>query len=101
MIDSLRRLGLWPADRGHFRSVGRIVLLAGLVGVVAGLGAVAFQFLSHVVMKYGLELVAGYKPTGPTGDWNLFDNVQPIFGGFLPWPFRPTWYSGPRAVRSS
>jgi len=46
MIDSLRRLGLWPADRGHFRSVGRIVLLAGLVGVVAGLGAVAFQFLS-------------------------------------------------------
>lgn len=85
MIDSLRRLGIWPAERGHFRSVGRIVLLAGLVGVVAGLGAVAFQFLSHVVMKYGLELVAGYKPGGTSGDWNLFQNIQPLFGGFLPW----------------
>lgn len=63
------RFGVWPSQRGHFRSVGRIILLAGLVGVVAGLGAVAFQFLSHLVMKCGLEFVAGYKPAGPTGDW--------------------------------
>ena len=70
---------------GHFRSVGRIILLAGLVGVVAGLGAVAFQFLSHVVMKYGLELVAGYEPSGPSGEWSLFHDIRPLFGGFLPW----------------
>ena len=89
MIDSLRRLGIWPAERGHFRSVGRIVLLAGLVGVVAGLGAVAFQFLSQLVMKYGLELVAGYKPGGTSGDWNLFQNIRPLFGGFLTGPQMP------------
>ena len=48
-----------PAEPAHLRTVGRMVLLAGLVGVVAGLGAVAFQFLSHLVLKYGLEFFAG------------------------------------------
>ncbi|MCE5325891.1 MAG: chloride channel protein [Planctomycetaceae bacterium] len=85
MIDLLRRWDLWPAPRGHFRSVARIVLLSGLVGVVAGLGAVAFQFLSHLVMKYGLELVAGYHPAGPSGEGSLFHNVAPLFGTFVPW----------------
>jgi hypothetical protein len=42
-----------------------MVLLAGLVGIVAGLGAVAFQYLSRLVLKYGLEFIAGYKPAGP------------------------------------
>ena len=55
MVDLLRRWGLLPAEPAHLRAVGRMVLLAGLVGVVAGLGAVAFQFLSHLVLKYGLE----------------------------------------------
>ncbi|MFB3890525.1 MAG: chloride channel protein [Phycisphaerae bacterium] len=85
MIGYLRRIGLLPTERGHFRAVGRIILLAGLVGVVAGLGAVAFQYLSHIVLKYGLEFVAGYKPGGPTGDWSLFENIRPLFGDFLPW----------------
>jgi CIC family chloride channel protein len=85
MIGFLRRNGLWPAEPGHFRSVGKIVCLAGLVGIVAGLGAVAFQILSHLAVKYGLEMVAGYKPTGPTGDWVTSGAAQPIFGAFLPW----------------
>ena len=62
-----------------------MVLLAGLVGVVAGLGAVAFQFLSHLVLKYGLEFFAGYSPKGPTGEWSIFSDIRPIFGGFSPW----------------
>ena len=85
MIAFLRRWGLLPAEPAHLRAVGRMVLLAGLVGVVAGLGAVAFQFLSHVVLKYGLEFVAGYKPAGPTGEWSIFSDIQPLFGGFAPW----------------
>ncbi len=85
MREFLKRIGLLPAQPGHLKSVGKLIFLAGLVGVVAGLGAVAFQFLSHLVMKYGLELVAGYRPTSPTGEWNVFQSIQPIFGSFLPW----------------
>lgn len=85
MISFLRRWGLLPAEPAHLRAVGRMVLLAGLVGVVAGLGAVAFQYLSHALLKYGLELVAGYKPSGTAGEWNVFRDVRPLFGGFSPW----------------
>ncbi len=85
MVGVLRRWGLLPAEPAHLRAVGRMVLLAGLVGVVAGLGAVAFQILSHLVLKYGLEYVAGYKPVGALGEWSIFSAIQPIFGGFTPW----------------
>jgi CIC family chloride channel protein len=85
MIDKLRHLGLWPSPRGHFHSVGRIILLAGLVGLVAGLGAIAFQFLSHVVVRFGLEYIAGYAPSSPTGEWKVFTAIEPLFGGFHPW----------------
>jgi CIC family chloride channel protein len=85
LLAFLKRVGLLPVEPGHLRSVGRLILLAGLVGVVAGLGAVAFQYLSHVVIRYGLEWVAGYKPTGPVGEWSIFESVRPLFGGFVPW----------------
>jgi CIC family chloride channel protein len=85
MVAFLRRWGLLPAEPAHLRAVGRMVLLAGVVGVVAGLGAVAFQFLSHLVLKYGLEFVAGYKPAGTSGEWNIFPDIRPILGGFTPW----------------
>ena len=85
LIASLRRLGLLPLDSGHLRSVGRIILLAGLVGVVAGLGAVLFQYLSHIVLDYGLTLVAGYTATGPMGEGTDAAVNKPLFGGFVPW----------------
>lgn len=62
-----------------------MVLLAGLVGIVAGLGAVAFQALSRLVMHYGLGLVAGYHPKGPLHELDWFADAAPVFGGFVPW----------------
>ncbi|NLW51079.1 MAG: chloride channel protein [Candidatus Brocadiaceae bacterium] len=85
MAAALRRLGVLHPEPGHLRWVGRVVLLAGLVGVVAGLGAVAFQLLSHVVLRYGLELIAGYRPGGPAGEWDIFSEVRPAFGRLVPW----------------
>ncbi len=81
----LRRVGVWPAVPGRFHTVGRLILLAGLVGVVAGLGAVVFQFLSQMVVSYGLTALAGYSPHGPTGEWKLFARVHPVFREMQPW----------------
>ena len=39
----------------HLRSVGRGIALAGLVGVVAGLGAVVFHTLAEVIEHVALE----------------------------------------------
>jgi CIC family chloride channel protein len=62
-----------------------MVLLAGLVGIVAGLGAVTFQYLSRLLIKYGLQFLAGYKPSGTAGEWKIFSDIHPILGGFAPW----------------
>ncbi len=78
------------ADRSfHFDSVWRLIALAGLVGVIAGLGAVVFQLLSHLVVRYGLEMAAGFKPQSPLGDWQIFGEIQPLLGGFVPWMILP------------
>ncbi|MCB9709390.1 MAG: chloride channel protein [Myxococcales bacterium] len=81
-----------PPDRAQ--RIGRLILLCALVGVVTGLGAVAFdwsvQFGKHVLM----DGVAGYRPAVPAGDagrfgetnqpfrpWVLF--LLPVLGGFV------------------
>jgi CIC family chloride channel protein len=69
----------------RLRSMGQFILLSGLVGIVAGIGAVVFQLLSHIVIKHTLELVAGYNPSVPLGEWNMFKHIQPAFGAFVPW----------------
>ena len=69
----LKQLDLVPTDGQRLRSVGRIILLAGLVGVVAGLGALAFHLLCHVVVHVALEGAAGYDASGPAGEKALFE----------------------------
>ncbi len=86
MVNRLLKAGVsWVPLFGHFRSIGRLVLLAGLVGTVAGLGAVVFQVLSHVVVRYGLQMVAGYYPTGPAGESGFLEAATSLTGGFAPW----------------
>ncbi len=67
----------------HLRSVGRLILLAGAVGTVAGIGAFAFTALCQVVMHYSLVILAGYHQGGPSGEAELF-TVERI-GKLVPW----------------
>jgi CIC family chloride channel protein len=54
------------------RTSGKWILLSGLIGVVAGLGAWAFQVSSQAVMHYTLAEVAGYAPREPAGEHSFF-----------------------------
>jgi CIC family chloride channel protein len=54
-----------------------IYALAAAVGVGAGLGAVAFQYLSHFAVWLLVERVAGYAPAGPRGEPHLFSGGVP------------------------
>ena len=57
-------------------------MLASLVGVVAGLAAIAFDVLGQYVVRYSLSLVAGYSPLPAAGE-HLRWVHQPI--SFWPW----------------
>jgi len=61
-----------------------MVLLAGLVGLGAGLAAAALQALSQAVSGLTLELFAGYSPRAPSGEWSMLGELRPILGGFSP-----------------
>jgi len=73
-IETLRALEL--------RSTGKWFLLAVIVGVVAGGGAVALQLLGQVIQHFALAELTGFEPGGAAGEHTLFqETVTP----FLPW----------------
>ncbi len=55
------------------RRLGRSILLAALVGVVAGLGAIVFHLLCLVVTHYALENIAHYEQGGPKNETEWHD----------------------------
>ena len=67
----------------HLQAVGKIVLLAGAVGVAAGIGAIIFDWLCHFVSYWALEWAAGYRESTPQGltPWLLL--VMPAVGGLV------------------
>ncbi len=65
-----RVAGLTP--RG-VQVLGRNILLAGLVGIVAGLGAIAFHLMCLLVTHYGMQQLAGYSQKGPANETELHD----------------------------
>ncbi|QDV14214.1 H(+)/Cl(-) exchange transporter ClcA [Rosistilla oblonga] len=66
----------------HFRSSSRSLFLAVLVGVTVGLGAVVFQFLGHLVVRFSLVQYAGYAPPEATGEGTPFTHPPTTL---VPW----------------
>jgi len=54
------------------RELWRTLALSALVGVVAGLGAIAFFTMLEAGRWFFLELMAGYHPASPGGEGALF-----------------------------
>ena len=86
----------WEIGRRRLRPQARLLALALLVGVIAGLGAVVFHSACLIVSHFALGDIAGYAPGGPAGEaklpwlseevpplrpWLLL--VVPVIGGVL------------------
>jgi CIC family chloride channel protein len=70
--------------RRRFRSQGRVLAASILVGVIAGLGGVAFSLAGQLVVQAGLEGAAGYRAPAPAGEVHF--PWMPRFGiAFRPW----------------
>ena len=59
------------------------ILLASLVGIVAGLGAIVFQLLGQVVVHYSLSGFAGYVPPEAHGEHSFFPGPTTPFSPWL------------------
>lgn len=85
MTTSSKHFSLLPRRGSRLWTVGRMVLLAAVVGVAAGLGAIAFDHLCHWISKYALGWAAGYDEADPSGDslrlWVLI--LMPALGGLI------------------
>lgn len=66
----------------RLRPQARLLGLALVVGVVAGVGAIAFTVACQVVVYYALDVVVGYRPHVPGGEPALFVEGS---GPFRPW----------------
>jgi CIC family chloride channel protein len=65
------------------RKLGRLLFLCGLVGVVAGLGAIVFFWMLEFTKHYALGVIAGYYPPGPGGEAPLFSEAAAPFRRWL------------------
>lgn len=67
----------------NIRSVGRYMFFGFFVGVVAGLGAVAFYALCQLGQHYFLDGLAGFRPDEPFGETPLFSPTSTPFRRYL------------------
>ncbi len=77
----MARLSKW-LSRLELKATGKWFFLSGLIGIVAGLGAVVFQLAIQVVIHFALGQVAGYFPSETASDRPLFENTD---APFRPW----------------
>ncbi|MDY6987964.1 MAG: chloride channel protein [Thermodesulfobacteriota bacterium] len=85
-------------------SAGKWTFYYILIGLIAGLGAIVFQYLCQVGLYVFLEMMAGYRPHGPAGEahlflpsgkplnpWMLFflPSLGGLFSGWLVYTFAP------------
>ncbi len=75
---TLRLLALF-----NLRSIGRYMVFGVIVGVVAGLAAIAFYYLTQFAQHYFLDYLAGYRPAEPAGETPLLGHTSTPFHRYL------------------
>ena len=81
MVDMIRLRKILTAL--ELKTTGKWFLLSGLIGIVAGLGAIAFQFLIQLVVHFALGEIAGYVPQETAGERSVFEHATTEFRPWL------------------
>ncbi|HEY2253767.1 MAG TPA: chloride channel protein, partial [Planctomycetaceae bacterium] len=67
----------------ELRVSGKWFLLSAAIGVVAGIGAIAFQLASQAVLHFTLAGLAGYSPPEPAGERPFYQRAERPFSPWL------------------
>ncbi len=80
---------IWP-DTHSLRTGTSRITLAGkwmlyyiLIGLIAGLGSIAFQYLCQLGLHFFLDLMAGYRPPAPAGEAPLLPHSGSPFNRWI------------------
>lgn len=73
----------WMRVRQKLSSTVRLLQLSGLVGVVAGFGAIVFEVISQAVHAFALEYIVGFDTPHVGGEVNLFPITPQSMSLFL------------------
>lgn len=60
----------------EFRTSGKWFFLSTLIGIVAGLGAILFQYLGAAITAYTLSGIAGYTPPEAAGEHSYIEHAE-------------------------
>ncbi|MBI1311293.1 CBS domain-containing protein [bacterium] len=78
---TVRTLDRWMQQL-ELRSHVKWFVLAMVIGIVAGLGAILFQLLTQLVAHFALSNLAGFQAVEPRGERALFEHAETSFS---PW----------------
>jgi CIC family chloride channel protein len=82
-VTKFQRAALRILAAFNLRSIGRYMFFGFFVGIVAGLGAVAFYALCQLGQHFLLDALAGYRPDEPYGELPLFGYTNTPFRRYL------------------
>ena len=68
---------------GEVSRAGRWAFHFVLIGLIAGLGAVAFHYLTQMGVHYFLDWMAGYRPPPPAGEHHLLPPTATAFNRWI------------------
>ncbi len=54
-----------------------------LIGIIAGLGSVIFQYLCQLGLHFFMDFMAGYRPAPPAGEHHLFPPTSTAFNRWI------------------
>ena len=62
---------------------GKWTLYFVLIGLIAGLGSIVFQYLCQLGLHYFMDLMAGYRPPSPAGEHHLLHPTSTPFNRMI------------------
>jgi CIC family chloride channel protein len=63
----------------NIAQAGKWTLYFVLIGLIAGLGSIVFQYLCRLGLHYFMDLMAGYRPPYPAGEYHLLTPTSTPF----------------------
>jgi CIC family chloride channel protein len=64
-------------------TAGKWIFYYILIGIIAGLGSMAFQYLCQVGLHIFMDQMAGYRPPAPAGEPHLFHPTETPFNRWI------------------
>ncbi|MGD8269784.1 MAG: chloride channel protein [Desulfobacterales bacterium] len=67
----------------NFADAGKWTFYFVLIGIIAGLGSIVFNYLTQIGLHYFLDFLAGYRPPAPAGEHHLLTPTATPFNRWM------------------